>query len=477
MNTEDRTGQVDLQLDIRRYLHILRKRWWLIVAAVVVSLAVAGVLTARTPPTYVASTTLFVGQQQVAIEELGQGVALSNLSEDLLASYASIVASRSIAEAAVATSGLQVSPGAVQGSVFAGPIPDTQIIKLSSVHEDPRLAARIANAVAAAFVDEIARIETSGGQGEPAVRVSIIDQALEPGSPIAPNPARNMTLALVLGLLAGVGGAFLFDLLDASVKHREELEESGISVVGVIPKLETEGASVYLERDPQVVGGEAFRKLRTSISFMSVDDPVRTILVSSPLSEEGKTTCALNLASAYAQGGSRTLLVEADLRRPSLHQLFGQEGMRGLTTAIIGQTPLAEAIRNTNVANLSVLLAGAIPPNPVELLDSEQMSDVLARLKERFDMVVIDSPPLIPVADPAALANRVDGVIIVARAGSTHRKRLGEAVKIVEHSGAKLLGVLLNGLSPKDAPGEYEYYYSYRSAERPRQATVERPRS
>jgi capsular exopolysaccharide synthesis family protein len=227
-----------------------------------------------------------------------------------------------------------------------------------------------------------------------------------------------------------------------------------------VPKLNTGDAEVYLERDPQDIGGEAFRKLRTNIGFLGVERPIKLLLVTSPIASEGKTTCALNLAVAYANAGYRTLLVEADLRRPSLHRVFGLSGTDGLTTVIIGDTLPNRAIRNGEVPNLQCMIAGAIPPNPVELLESEQMGELLQRVRTHFDMVVIDAPPIIPVADSVALAARCDGVIVVARAGSTHRDRLVNAVRQVELSGGRFLGVLINDVRPSDSPYEYEYYYA-----------------
>jgi capsular exopolysaccharide synthesis family protein len=283
-----------------------------------------------------------------------------------------------------------------------------------------------------------------------------------------------VALAVVLGLIVGGGLAFLVDNLDHSVKSREELERLGLPALGAIPSLDTEGAEIHLERDTQGAAGEAFRKLRTSIGFLGVERPIKAMLVTSSVAQEGKTTVALNLASAYALGGFRTILVEADLRRPSLHRVFGMYGTRGLTTVIIGSVSLDEAILHTETRNLSILLAGAIPPNPVELLGSEQLLDVLTRLKMMFDVVIVDSPPLVPVADPAALASRCDGVVMVTRAGRTDRRRIVEAAQVVEDAGGRLLGVALNFLSPGDSAYDYGYYsYGYRSPKVPEHETVE----
>ncbi len=449
-----------MEFDLRRYFRLFFKRKWFFLIGFAASFLAGLVITVATEPVYQASVTLFVGQRQVTLEQLGAGIAVTNLSADLVRSYAQIIVSRTIAQRAVSDDNLGIAPGEILRSLRAQPIVDTQVIRLTYGANDSAKAKRVANAVAKAFVTEIDQIEFADqSSGTPALRVSIIDPAVAPSKPIAPNPMRNMALAIVLGLFAGGGLALLFDYLDQSVKHREELEQLGLSVLGSIPTLETGGSDVHLELDSQGLGGESFRKLRTSIGFLGMESPIKVLLVTSSLAQEGKTTLALNLASAYAMGGFRTLLVEADLRRPVLHRVFGMYGMRGLTTVIVGEVPLEDAIINTETRNLSVMLAGAIPPNPVELLGSEQMIDVIGRLRSSYDIVVIDSPPLVPVADPAALARHADGVIVVARAGKTDRRRLLDGVQIVERAGGRLLGVALNFLGAGEA--SYDVRYSY----------------
>jgi receptor protein-tyrosine kinase len=451
--------------DLRGYARIVWKRRWFALAGFVIVVAAAVGYTMSQTPVYKATASLFVGQRQVALQDVGQGLALADLSSRLVKSYAEVMTSRQIAERAVSDSSLGISPGEIQDGLSVQPVVDTLVLNLTYRSTDPAMAERVANAVAAAFVHQIREIDASqtGKGGQAAVNVSIIDPAVMPGAPVSPIPKRNVALGVLLGLMLGVGLALGRDYLDVSVKNREDAERLGFPVVGQIPKLNTGGAEVYVERDAQDIGGEAFRKLRTNIGFLGVEHPIRVLLVTSPVASEGKTTCALNLAVAYADAGFRTLLLEADLRRPSLHRVFGLSGTDGLTTVIIGETLPNHAIRNGEVPNLQCMIAGAIPPNPVELLESEQMGELLQRLRTHFDMVVVDSPPIIPVADSVALAARCDGVVVVARAGSTHRDRLVEAVRQVERSGGRFLGILINEIRPSDSPYEYEYYYAYRA--------------
>ena len=449
-----------MEFDLRAYARTLFKRKWYAAGVLVVFVLGGAFITARAPKIYQTETTLLVGERQVAIEEAREGLFVRNLSFALMKTYVEIIESRSIIQQALVNSGLNLQPGFVEAGLDAQAVIDTQILKVTHKDFDPNRVARVANAIADAFVEQIEQIESAG---TPAVEVSILDRASVPGGPISPIPARNMALAFLLGILAAGGVAFLIDHLDVSVKHREEVEALGYPVLGAIPRLDFKGESVHLERDLQGPGGEAFRMIRTAIGFVNLEAPVRSLLVTSGMPQEGKTTTSLNLAAAYAVGGLRTLLVEADLRRPALHRIFGMYGTRGLTTAIVGDVPLQDAIVNTDMRNMSVLMAGAIPPNPVELLGSDQMTDVIDRLQRSFDMVIIDSPPLIPVADPAALAGRCDGVVVVARAGKTDRRRLVQASQIVERAGGKLIGVVLNDVRLDGSPGSYDYYYGYSS--------------
>jgi receptor protein-tyrosine kinase len=462
---------IGMELDLRAYARVLYKRKWIAAASLVVCVAVGVVLTARTTPIYQTRTTVFVGERQFTIERVQRELAVRYLSVGLLKSYVEIVKSRTIAQKAIVDSGLDETPQSVQGGLWANVVVDTQVIEVHYAGPDPARATRIANAVAEAFVNEIGRLAVTDEEGEPAVEVSIIDRAIIPGAPISPNSTRNIVLAVLIGLLGGVGLAFLVEYLDVTVKQREEIEALGLPSLGSIPRLDTHGQDVYVEKDTQGLGGEAFRKLRTSIGFINLERPTRSILVTSPVSQEGKTTTALNLAVAYALGGLRTVLVEADLRRPSLHRAYGMSGTNGLTTAIVGEVPLTEAIMQTETRNLSVIVAGAIPPNPVELLGSDQMTDVLERLERMFDVVVVDSPPIAPVADPATLAGRCGGVVLVVRAGKTDRRRIVDSARVIERAGGHLLGVVLNFQKPGDTPYEYEYYYGYRPA-RPNSVTA-----
>jgi capsular exopolysaccharide synthesis family protein len=207
---------------------------------------------------------------------------------------------------------------------------------------------------------------------------------------------------------------------------------------------------------------EAYRSLRTNLQFASSNNLIKTILITSPTSEEGKTTTATNLAITYSQTNKNTLLVDADLRKCTIHKLFDMDKSPGLTTLLIGETDIDSTIRQTQIPYLSVLLSGPVPPNPAELLDSKRMEDLIEKLSKKFDVIIIDSPPIMAVSDPAILAPKVEGVLLVVQAGKTAKDALLRSKILLKNAKANFLGVVLNNVSIHDGYASYyQYYYRY----------------
>jgi protein-tyrosine kinase len=223
--------------------------------------------------------------------------------------------------------------------------------------------------------------------------------------------------------------------------------------------------AVVAHSDPLSTASEAFRVLRTNLQFMGLDEPLTSILVTSASPGEGKSTNAANLAVAFAQAGVNVCLVDADLRRPTVAKLFGVENWAGLTTVIVGQGELDDALQPCQVPGLTLLTSGPIPPNPAELLGSERMTALLKRLEERFDMVIVDTPPVLAVTDAAVLAPKVGGVVLVVRSGQVPRQQVVRAKEALEAVRARLLGVVL-GAVKQEGPEGYYYYYSYGTEQR-----------
>jgi capsular exopolysaccharide synthesis family protein len=276
----------------------------------------------------------------------------------------------------------------------------------------------------------------------------------------------NTVLAAIVGAVLAAGVAFLIEYLDDTVKTPEDLQGLGLGVIGVVHRINHsdrgERLPVFTITQSKSLVAEAYRTLRTNLQFSSLDNPLRSLVVTSAVATEGKTTTAANLGVVLAQSGKRVVLVDADLRRPSAHKLFGLSNGAGLTTALVEEpTALHGFLRETEVENLRLLTAGPVPPNPQELLGSQRMEDLLHRLARQVDIVVLDTPPTLVVADANILAARADGVLMVVNTGHTRRAAVRQAVEGIQQVGANLIGVVLNMVDTRGVRGSYYYYPSY----------------
>ena len=283
-------------------------------------------------------------------------------------------------------------------------------------------------------------------------------------TPISSRKRLNILLAAVVGIMLGGGFAFLIEYLDDTIKSPEDIVQTlGLSPLGTISRINGKShqdrlITVAYPRSPI---SEAYRILRTNIQFSAVDRPLETLLVSSPNPIEGKSITLANLGVVMAQAGLSVVLVDSDLRRPMLHKVFGLSNKEGLTTTLLdGEPYLDSRLQATQVENLRVLTSGPLPPNPSELLGSQKMKSLIENLKEKADIVLFDSPPILAVTDAAVLARQVDGVLLVADAGHTRRELARQAKEDLLKVGANILGVVLNRLSPREL-GYCHYYYYY----------------
>lgn len=309
--------------------------------------------------------------------------------------------------------------------------------------------------------------------------VTVVDPAFTPTSPVRPNVPINLAGGALFGLLAGVALAVTRELADRSIKSPSDVEtDTGLACLGVVPDISRSGQGpkkketdvstanlalndrdLIVARHPHGAVAEAARAIRTNIMFMSPDEPYKALLVTSAVPEEGKTTFACSLATVLAQGGSRTLIVDTDLRRPRLHRTFRVGNDVGVTMAVTGQASLDDCIHETPIPNLFVLTSGPIPPNPAEMLHSERFERLAAQLREKFDRIVYDSPPQLAVTDSAILAQVVDGAIVVARSLRTDRSAVKQAVRQLRDVNAPLAGIVLNAVDMRRSDyGEYYYY-------------------
>jgi capsular exopolysaccharide synthesis family protein len=273
----------------------------------------------------------------------------------------------------------------------------------------------------------------------------VLDYARVPGSPISPQLGRAGAVALFASLLAGLFLAFALDALDRSVKTQDDVETRlGLPFLGIIPSLEDGQGDRIVAEKPHSPPAECCRLIRTNLTFAGLERPLRRVLITSPIAREGKTMTSVSLGTVLAQAGQKVLLVDCDLRRPRLRSALGIESDIGVTNVLIGALPLDEAIIPTNIPNLSILCSGPIPPNPAELVEGQHFRTLLERCSDRFERVLVDSPPAVPVTDPGILARYCDGVVVVLRSRKTHFDQALRASRNLLDVGARIVGVVLN---------------------------------
>ncbi len=306
--------------------------------------------------------------------------------------------------------------------------------------------------------------------------VRVLERATVPGAPSSPKPVQNLLIALACGLGLGIALAFAIEILDNTLKTQVDVETFlGVPVLGLIPiigqgKMDQKGKAgkndeqirdrdLGISREPRSLAAECCRSIRTNILFMSPDHPTRTMVITSPSPQEGKTTTAINLAIVMAEAGGRVLLIDTDMRRPRLHRSFAVPNQQGVSTVILGNTKLEDAIKRTEIPNLDVLPCGPIPPNPSELLHTKRFAQVLEDCKARYEHIILDSPPTSAVTDPAVLGNLADGVILIVKGASTTRDAAAHARRQLVSAKCRLLGVIVNEIDFSNPGYGYHYYY------------------
>ncbi|APE16667.1 polysaccharide biosynthesis tyrosine autokinase [Mycolicibacterium pallens] len=448
-------------MNIRDFAKLLRTRWITVCVTTLAVVLGAVLYTLLTTPLYQASTRLFVSASSggASVSDLYQG---NLFSQQRVLSYAELLGGGTVAQRTIDKLKLDTTADALEKRIKATVKPNTVLIDVSVLDESPVRARDIANALSDEFVALVGELETTTPGAQADSRVVVEQRASVPTKPLVPNPVRNIGIGLGLGVLLGVGLAVLRDMLDNTIKSQQTLEEiAGSSVVGYIP----------LDKDIRKVPAlsfvsdnsgtaEAFRKLRTNLQFLAVDNPPRVIVVTSSSPAEGKSTTAINIALALAEAEHNVVLVDGDMRRPSLDKYLDLVGSVGFSTVLSGTASLAEVLQKTEFPRLTVLTAGSIPPNPSELLGSLAARKVLDELRAQFDFVVVDSSPLLAVTDGAVLAATADGALIVARFGKTKRDHLAHAVENLNSVGASVLGAVMT-MMPARGGSSYSYHYSY----------------
>lgn len=323
------------------------------------------------------------------------------------------------------------------------------------------------------YISSINSLETlrlSKAQSTPTVMQ--VETAAKPTTPISPKPVQSALLAAAIGLLATAGFIFLVEFLDDTLKTPDDikdvLETPVIGFIGELkhnPKQDEESLGVFVAKNPRSPVAEAFRSLRTNLEYSSVDDPARTLLVTSSGESEGKSTVAANLAIVEAQSGKKVIIIDADMRRPKVHVQFNKSNRKGLSDVVTGKLRIEDVVKTYDqVENLSIITCGTIPPNPSELLGSDRMSQTLKELEEQFDLIIIDTPPMI-VSDAQILSGKVDGVIFVVIPGQTRAIAALRPIEELRRIGSHVMGIVANKI-PRNRDyyyGGYNYYSPYSS--------------
>ena len=449
-------------MELSRYLRVVRHRLWMIVACPILAAVAAGVVSFALPPVYEAKVDLAVRSAQVLPSTDPNAPSVSNAG--ILATYAQWMVEPPQLSKVIADLQLKTTSDELLKEIKVTPDTVSTVLHITVQDTNPVLARDIANTLVREFKATVKQVQQAETQA-PDNLVPISDAVL-PDKPVAPNKTLNVAIAFSAGLLLALGIAFLMDYLDQSIKSEEDLTERlGLIPLGhiafVLAGKGKRGELVAL--DTQSHASEAFKALRTSFLFSTIDQELKEVVVTSAELGEGKSRTAANLAIVLAQAGYKTLLIDADFRRPSQHRIFSRVRNIGLSNLIIQDAPESEAITAVeDVPNLWLLTSGPTPPNPSELLGSGRMRELMARLRSHFTYLVVDTPPVNAVTDASILAAAANGTVLVVEHARTTFPALKRARQMLDRVGAHTLGAVMNKVRAR--AGSYSYEYGYYAA-------------
>jgi polysaccharide biosynthesis transport protein len=436
-------------MDLRQYARMLRAHWLLIAVSVLVCTALAAALAWTRSPTYAAETQLYVSTSLPGDASPTERYADILLSQQRAVSYAELIASPPVVQAVNDQLGLSLSPDEFRAKVSAVRPEGTVLIDVTATDRSPRLAQEIAQAVGTEFPSFV---ESLDGQGPSPVDVHVTSPAQLPTQPVSPQKTLYLLLGMLVGLMLGIGITVIREALWRRIRDAEDAAEAtGLPVLGSIAEQRraTREPLVMLN-SPVSVRAEEYRRVRTNLDTLIREGGIQSLVVSSATPGEGKTLIAANLSIAFAQSGHRVVLVDADLRRPTLADVMGLTLVQGLTDVLTNGVPLERALASCDPElDLHLLAAGSPPQNPSDLLGSHRFAAVLGALSMRADLVILDTPALLLATEAAVLARLTGGAVVVTRAGSTRVDQLVDAVESLHSVDARVLGVVVNGLRPR----------------------------
>ena len=518
-------------MSLRDYAQVVARRKWIVIAAVVVAIALSLLLSALKTPVYESSAAVLV-RARTSDTVFSNVNTAYNDAKRATDTEIKLIESEVVAKRVMKDLGLTEVPPKASGASDG----NTDVVIVTVQHGDPTMAKQLADGYVQAYIEvrreqAVSGLVSAGSElqkkvtqiqdqidaldkqvadaptdQQQAIKDSLaaqrrvlvdqqslfkqrldqlqVDAALATGgaqsvreaelptSPVEPTPVRSAVLAGIVGLLLGLGAAFLLDYLDDSIRTPDELARigGGPSVLAAVPLVASPDHRPISLSKPDDLAVESYRGLRTGLLFLGLDDDIKVVQITSSVSGEGKTTTATNLASVVAQAGPRTELVDADLRRPRVHEVFGLTPTTGLTDALLGAS--VDSVVVHHVYNLDIIPSGKVPPNPSEMLGSRQMRELIAALAASYDAVIIDSAPVLPVTDSVALASSVQAVVLVAQSGRSSNKQVSDSIAQLRRVQAPLVGFVLNKLTGRRSRGGYGYGYGYGYAQRDTASTA-----
>ena len=469
---EDRTQIV------RRIWAVVRRNAWILALSIVLGVAGAWGVSVLMPTKYTSTASVFVSVESDG--SISDAYQSTQFAEQRMQSYAQLVSGDVLAEQVIKDLNLDMTPRDLTKELEATVVQDTVVMEISATDTDAAQAQRIASDAVKVLSNQAEQLEartdnndnkgnsksrsSSNQQSTTAPRISLINSPEKATQPSSPKMAMNLILGGVLGFLVACILVALRFFLDRSVRSSEELvRRTGLPKLGRVPVIPEAQRTKPLDfNDDRVRSAEAFRELRVNLRFVNVDNPPRVISVTSARIADGKSMTSLNLAGALAADGDTVCLVDADMRRSKMTTYFGGaiHSSVGLSTALAGDADVADVLQETEITGLDVLAAGVTPPNPGELLGSQAFRHILDELRERYDWVIVDTPPILPVTDGALVATTVDAVIVAVRYGKRNYDDVTRTLASLRAVHAPIIGTVLTGVPQKSDEGRYVGSYS-----------------
>ena len=436
-------------MTLQEYWRIFRRRWLIVFLAVLAGIGISGAIYVVQPPEYTASLQMYVSAQPTQDPQLAfQGAQLSG---ERVKSYTKLGTSQRVADEVVRRLRLPVTGQDLASHILTSSEVDEVVIDMFVTDSSPQRAADIANTAATVLsevVDDLERPQTPNGIAPVAVRV--VQPATVPVRPSSTGLTKTLALGLLTGLALGVGAALVRNAMDTSVTSLEQLEIlTGVPVLGSVAfDRHTRNRPLVALDDPNGPRSEAFRQLRTNLQSVNGTGSPQVLLFTSATHGEGKTTTVVNLATALGSVGKRVLVIEADLRDPRLADLLKLDGDVGLIDVLMNRATSEQAVKRWGDTMVSVMPSGSSAPNPTELLAGPHMKALVVAMRGRYDVILIDTPPLLPVTDAAAVASVTDGVVLVCKFGKTSSPEVVGAVTALRSAHAPVLGTVLTSMPP-----------------------------